>query len=119
MDILIVVGRVMFGAYFSMMGVMHFKNAKMLNEYAASKGVPMPSVAVMVTGLVLLIGGLGVVLNLNTQNALLLIALFLLVITPQMHAFWKETDPAKKMTEKQTFLKNMALLGAALAMLAL
>lgn len=109
----------MFGAYFTIMGMMHFKNLKMMTGYAASKGVPLPSLAVMGSGLMLLMGGLGVIFGQYIQISLALIAIFLLFVTPKMHTFWKETDPNKKMFEMQSFLKNMTMFAAAISLLAL
>lgn len=119
MNIILLVGRIMFGGYFAMMGMMHFKNLKMMTGYAASKGVPAPSLAVMGSGLMILAGGLGVVFGQYIQISLALIAIFLLLVTPKMHNFWKETDPNKKMYEMQTFLKNMTMFAAAISLLAL
>lgn len=119
MDILLLAGRIMFGGYFAMMGMMHFKNLKMITGYAASKGVPLPSLAVMGSGLMILVGGLGVIFGQYIQISLALIAIFLLFVTPKMHTFWKETDPNKKMSEMQSFLKNMTMFAATISLLAL
>ena len=119
MEILLLIGRVLFGGFFLMMGMMHFKNLKNMTGYAASKGVPSPALAVAGSGLLILLGGLGVILGIFVKISLLFIAIFLFLITPKMHQFWKETDPNKKMAEMQHFLKNMALFGATLALLAL
>ncbi len=119
MNTLLLVGRIIFGGYFLMMGMMHFKNYKMMVGYTLSKGVPLPSLAVIVTGIMLSLGGLGIVFGQYIQVSLGIIAIFLLVITPSMHAFWKEEDPAKKMAEMQGFLKNMTMFGASIALLAL
>lgn len=119
MNILLLAGRIIFGGYFLTMGMMHFKNLKMMTGYTASKGVPLPSLAVMGSGLLILMGGLGVVLGLYIQISLALIAVFLLIVTPTMHNFWKETDPNRKMAEMQNFLKNMTMFGASIALLAL
>ena len=119
MDILLLVGRIMFGAYFAMMGMMHFKNLKMMTGYTASKGIPLPGFAVVGSGMIIMLGGLGVIFGQYIQISLALIAIFLLFVTPMMHTFWKETDPSKKMAEMQNFLKNMAMFGASIALLAL
>lgn len=119
MNILLLVGRIMFGGYFFMMGMMHFKNLKMMTGYAASKGIPLPSLAVVGSGLMILMGGLGVIFGQYIQISLALIAIFLLFVTLAMHTFWKETDPNKKMSEMQNFLKNMTMFGASIALLAL
>ena len=42
---------------------------------------------------------------------------FLVPVTLQMHRFWEETDAQKRQGEMVHFMKNMALVGAALAMM--
>jgi putative oxidoreductase len=44
-----------------------------------------------------------------------LIVVFLLGTTPAMHGFWSVTDPMAMVNEQINFMKNVALLGAALA----
>jgi len=61
-------------------------------------------------------GGLMVVLGLWGDLGALVIAAFLLLITPLMHAFWRETDEQQKQMQMSNFTKNFALLGAALAL---
>jgi len=117
MNTLFVIGRIIFGGYFLMMGLMHFKNYKMMKGYAQSKGVIAPSFAVVLTGIILTLGGLGIVLRSYLEISYALIAVFLFFVTPKMHTFWRETDPNKKMVEMQNFLKNMAMFGAALMLM--
>jgi len=119
MEIILLVGRIIFGGFFFMMGVMHFKNLKSMTAYVASKSIPAPALAVAGSGLLMLLGGLGVILGAYVNISLLLIAIFLFFVTPKMHQFWKETDPNMKMVEMQQFLKNMALFGATLVLYAL
>lgn len=102
-----------------MSGVNHFRHLKMLTGYAQSKGVPMASTAVWVTGLMMLLGGLGILLGVYVELSVLLLGLFLLVTTLQMHQFWKITDQMARMGEEVNFKKNMALLGAVLMLLAI
>ena len=116
---LFILGRILLGGYFIMSGYNHFKNLKMLSGYAQSKGVPMASTAVWITGLMLLLGGLGIRLGVYVQLAILLLAVFLLVTTLQMHQYWKVADQGAKMGEQINFMKNMALLGALLMLLAI
>ncbi len=119
MNTLLIIGRIIFGGYFFMMGLMHFKNYKMMKGYSQSKGVPLPGLAVVGTSLILFLGGLGVVFGQYIQISLGLIALFLLFVTPMMHTFWKETDPGKRMAEMQGFLKNMTMFAATISLLVL
>ena len=119
MEWILLAGRILFGGFFVMSGVMHFVKQKDMTGYARMKGAPMPKLSVMATGIVIVLGGLGVIFGVYQSFALLAIAAFLAVITPVMHAFWNVSDPNMKMMDMQMFLKNTALLGAALALYAL
>ncbi len=116
MEWVLLVGRILFGGFFVIGGAMHFMKLKDMTEYARMKGAPMPQMSTIVTGMIIMLAGLGVVFGVYQAWSLLAIAAFLVVITPIMHAFWKVSDPNVKMMEMQMFLKNMALLGAALAL---
>jgi putative oxidoreductase len=107
-------GRAMFGGYFLYNGINHFLNRESLVEYARSKGVPAPSVAVAASGLLILAGGLSILLGARPKVGAGLISTFLLAVSPQMHAFWKEREPGARMQETVNFTKNMALVGASL-----
>src|SRR5262245_33564205 len=56
----LIAGRTVFGGYFLYNGINHFVNHEMMTEYARSKGVPAPAVAVAGSGLLLIAGGLSV-----------------------------------------------------------
>jgi uncharacterized membrane protein YphA (DoxX/SURF4 family) len=118
MEALIVLGRVLFGGYFLYSGIGHFKNLNNLTAYAKSKGVPSPNVAVILTGLMLILGGAGILLNQFIGLAVVLIILFMIPTNFIMHAFWKKgLDAQNKMNDQISFMKNMALIGALLMML--
>lgn len=113
------IGRVIFGLYFAYSGLNHFLNGKGMVGYAAFKKVPMPALAVYGSGLLILLGGLGVVFEMYIQISLVLIIVFLVPVTFFMHDFWKDTDPQSKISNKINFQKNLALIGAALMLLGL
>lgn len=116
MPYLFPIGRVLFASFFLNSAYGHFTKLDMMAGYSASKGVPFPRLAVLGTGTLLLLGGLGVVFGVETQWALLCLAVFLVPVTFMMHAFWKVTDPGARMGERMNFLRNVALLGAVLMM---
>lgn len=119
MAIVFLIGRIIFGGYFLVNAWSHFRHLESLAGYAGSKNVPSPKLAVGVTGLLLLIGGLGVLLGVYVTYALVALAIFLIPVTFTMHAYWKETDPNQKMNERIAFMKNLALLGAVLMLFAI
>ncbi len=119
MDFLFIVARVLLGGFFIMNGYNHIVKSKGLIGYAASKKVPQPKAAVLVTGIMLLLGGLGIVFWTNIDVAVLLLSVYLIVTSFVMHAFWAEKDVNVKMMEYVAFTKNIALLGAVLTLLAI
>ncbi len=117
MTALIVIGRILFGGYFIYSGISHFKESKAFTAYAQSKGVPQPSFAVLISGVLLIVGGAGFFLNLFIQQSAIFLLIFLIPGTLMMHAFWKEKDPMARMGDRVNFFKNVALIGALLMML--
>jgi putative oxidoreductase len=83
----------------------------------ASKGVPLPQVAAVVTILIELGGGLLLVFGLKARWAALLIFLWLIPSTLLFHDFW--AVPAEQYRNQQTnFLKNVAIMGGMLMVFA-
>jgi putative oxidoreductase len=107
-----IAGRAIFGGYFLYNGINHFLNRKMLTDYARSKEVPAPDLAVTVSGALIVAGGISILTGVQPKMGAALIATFLLGVSPQMHAFWTEDDPQQRMHEMVNFTKNMALVGA-------
>ncbi|MBE3583649.1 MAG: DoxX family membrane protein [Limnochordaceae bacterium] len=119
MEILFLIGRIIYGGFFVMNAFSHFRSVPAMTGYARSKGVPLPEVAVIGTGLLLLAGGLSVLLGYLPTIGLVLILIFLVGVSFWMHAFWSEADIAARTADQVNFFKNMALAGAALMMLLL
>jgi len=116
MEWVLLIGRIIYGGFFIFSGLNHFMNLGMMGEYALSKGTPAPKVAVAGTGVILVVGGLSVVLGVLPVIGLILILLFLLPVSFVMHNFWAVPEE-QKMAEQVNFMKNMALIGAALALM--
>src|SRR5436305_1702100 len=92
MDVLLLVGRVLFGGLFVYNGVNHFLHYEATRGYTAYKHVPLPAVATIISGVWLLAGGLSVVFGFRPEIGLGLILAFLVVVTPKMHDFWTVSD---------------------------
>lgn len=116
---LFIIGRVLFGGFFLYNAYNHFKNHAGLTAYAQMKKIPMARFAVIVGGVMLLLGGLSILVNRFALLGMSLLVVFLVPTTLMMHAFWKETDSQVKMSERVAFAKNVALIGAILMMVAI
>jgi putative oxidoreductase len=117
MNYLFLLGRILYGGFFLMNGIRHLTSVEQLAQYAASKGVPLPELAVVVTGLLLLAGGLSVLLGVWPTWGVLCLVVFLVPVTFIMHAYWADADAQMRMLDQVQFYKNMALLGAAIMLL--
>lgn len=111
------IGRLVFGGYFLYSGINHFLNRKPLAQYAAAKKVPLPDVAVTASGAAMIVGGASILLGVKPKLGTLAIMGFLGGVSPLMHDFWSHTEPNQRQAEMINFTKNMALLGAALALM--
>jgi putative oxidoreductase len=116
---LFLLGRLIFGGFFIYNGIHHFQEHKQLAQYAGAKKVPLPDVAVAVTGAEMILGGASVVLGIKPKLGAALIAGFLAGVSPLIHNFWELEDPGQRMNEMINFSKNLAMLGAALALMSL
>lgn len=119
MDIIVLIGRILFVFLFLPAGYAHFAKRNMMAPYAAHKGVPMAMPAVLAGGVLLIAGGLSVLLGVWADLGALLLFVFLLPTAILMHPFWKETDAGAKMNEQTQFSKDLSLAGAALMLFAL
>jgi uncharacterized membrane protein YphA (DoxX/SURF4 family) len=112
-----VLGRAIFGGFFVYNGINHLQNSSGMGQYAAAKGVPAAEQVVQASGLMLLAGGLSIMAGLKPKQGLATIIAFLVPVSLQMHRFWEESDPQQRQTEMIQFMKNMALVGAALTLM--
>ncbi len=119
MDVVLVIGRVLFALIFINSGIAHLTKLEAMTGYAKYKKVPAAKLSVIVSGLMILIGGLYIALGIYADLGALLIAAFLIPAAVLMHAFWKETDATAKQNESIGFFKDLSLTGAALVIFAL
>lgn len=108
------IGRVLFSLVFIASGINHFTQMQGMVGYATSKKALAPKLAVPLTGLVSLFGGIAIVVGWQARLGAWLIFIFMVLTSFLMHNFWKETEPMAKMNEMIHFQKDMALGGAAL-----
>lgn len=86
-------------------------------EYAASKGVPLASVLVPLSGIIAFLGALSIILGYKTRIGAFLIIIFLIPVTFMMHDFWNITDVMMKQAQMAHFMKNISMTGATLLIL--
>ena len=105
-------GRALLGGFFIVSGARHFQHLAMMAGFTGSKGVPSPRLAVQVSGLMIILGGLSILLGIRPHWGIGLVSAFLLPVTLLMHQYWKHTDPMMRINDQVNFMKNVAILGA-------
>jgi putative oxidoreductase len=105
-------GRVLFSAIFVMTVMGHFSQQAI--SYAATAGVPLAGVLVPLSGIIATVGGLSILLGYRAKIGAWLLVLFLVPVTPTMHAFWAVHDPMMAQMQQGMFMKNLSMLGGAL-----
>jgi putative oxidoreductase len=108
----VVLGRFFFALIFLMAGANHFN--KQTIGYAASQGVPLASIAVPLSGVIAIAGGVSILLGYRARLGAWLIVLFLIPVSFMMHKFWTVTDPMMAQIQMILFMKNVSMLGGAL-----
>ncbi|HAR41139.1 MAG TPA: DoxX family protein [Bdellovibrionales bacterium] len=106
------VGRTLFSAIFIFSAFGHFSEGTI--NYAAAQGIPMANLAVPLSGILALLGGLSILLGYRAKLGGWLIVLFLVPVTFMMHNFWNIADPQEHQLQQIMFMKNTAMLGGAL-----
>jgi len=119
MEIVFLIGRILFAFMFVMSGVNHLTKADHMVGYAQFKGVPSPKLAVQGSGVVLLLGGLSVILGVWADLGAIVLAAILVIMAVKMHNFWAIEDAQAKQADMIGFMKNISMAGGAVFMFAL
>jgi uncharacterized membrane protein YphA (DoxX/SURF4 family) len=111
------IGRVLFGGVLAFMAFDNFRDMEGSVAYADANGVPAAETLVPFASGALLFGGSVLAVGKLPRFAAGAIATFFVGVTPGMHDFWNMEGDERE-GQSIHFLKNLALLGAALSFLA-
>jgi putative oxidoreductase len=111
------IGRALFGGVLAFMAFDNFRDLDGTVAYAESNDVPEADTLVPLASGALLVGGSALAAGKYRQFAAGAIATFFVGVTPGMHDFWNMDDEQRE-GQMIHFLKNLAMLGAALSFLA-
>ena len=108
------IGRILFSLMFIMSGMGHLTNTTGMAMYAGSMGVPGPTLLVIISGIMIVVGGFSVLLGYKVKIGAILLVVFLIPTTFIMHPFWAIEDPMQSQVQMAMFFKNLSMLGGAL-----
>ena len=110
----LLVGRGLLGIYFIIPGITKITGWSGTVEYMAAHGVPLIPVALGVTIIVQIGGGLSLLAGYRTQLCGIVLAVLTLLISVFMHDFWNMEEGLQRGHEMQNFIKNLAIMAGLL-----
>jgi len=113
-DYIFLAGRILYALPLIIMGSNHFMYMSAMTGYATVKGLPAPQAAVILSGLVIVLGAISVLVGYRGKIGAWLVTAFLLGSAFVMHRFWSVTDAMAAQVEMANFFKNVIMAGAAL-----
>ena len=114
MDIVILIGRILFGAVFVGGALGHFTQIDAMAAYTESKGIRPGKPAVVASGAWMLAGATLVILGAWADLGALMLAVFLLPTAFIMHPYWGEQDPQAILSGSVQVVEGVAMTRAAL-----
>lgn len=117
METLGLMGRILYGGLMVFAGVNNYLHLKEMADLTKSKGMPLPTLCVVIASAICILGGLSILANYQIKIGVLLIWVFLAPVTVIIHNFWTVEDPMVKGNEMGHFLKNLLILAGALILL--
>jgi len=112
---LFLLARLLFGGVLAFTGLNHFTDTDSMAGYAEFKGLPAPRASVLLSGGLLIFGGLSLVAGVYPTIGAGALAVFLLASGVTIDDFWAVDEDVQ--TEMTQFLKNVYGTGAAIAFL--
>ena len=109
----LLLGRVLLSVIFILSGLGKLPHFQAVAGMMAGKGIPLASVALVITLLIEIGGGLLILTGYQAKYAAPVIALWLIPVTLVFHHFWG--IPGEQQQEQMVnFLKNVAIIGGLL-----
>lgn len=115
---ILLVGRLLFGAFFVNSAIFHIRSAAMATGYAKSMRFPLPLLAAWPSGVWLVAGSVSIALGIWADLGALMIGLFVVLAAAWFHRYWEIEDQEQRRTQKGNLLRNATFLGTALALFA-
>jgi putative oxidoreductase len=118
-DVGTVLGRIMIATIFLMSAVGNkIPNFNKVAGYMASEGVPIPHVMLVGAIVFLIAGSLSIIVGFRARIGAALLLVFLALATYYFHDFWTLEDALAKQGQMIQFMKNLALMGTMVFLMA-
>ncbi|TWX52218.1 DoxX family protein [Colwellia hornerae] len=110
----LLVGRLLMGLYFIIPAISKINKFEGTSVYMEQHNVPMVPVLLVVTIIIQLVGGAGIIVGFKSKESAFILAGLTLVISLFMHNFWGMAEGLARSHELQNFFKNMGIMAGLL-----
>ena len=107
-------GRILISLIFIMSGLGKVFQFDGQVAYAASQGVPLASLAIIISIIAELAAAAMIVFGFKARLGALILLLWMIPVSLMMHAFWNIEDPMAQQMNMIMFMKNLSMMGAML-----
>ena len=111
-------GRVLISLVFLMSGLGKVFQFDGQVAYAASQGVPFASLAIMISIVAELAAVTMIIIGYKARLGALILFVWMIPVSIMLHAFWNIEDPMAQQMHMIMFMKNLAMMGAMLLIMA-
>jgi putative oxidoreductase len=111
--VLLIAGRIFISVFILISGVTKIARNKTMVEYAKSKKMPLPDLAIAGAALVELAGGISIAIGFYATIAAAVLFIYLIPTTIVFHDFWAAPE-AERQNQAVHFMKNLAIMGGLL-----
>jgi putative oxidoreductase len=111
-DAFLLIGRIALIVLFVMSGISKFTDIAGTAAYVASKGLPAPTALAVLAGLAEVVGGLLIVVGLQTRLVALALLVYTLIAAYFFHDFWHLPQGAERLDAMIHAMKNLSIAGA-------
>jgi putative oxidoreductase len=117
--LLSLLGRLLLALIFLGSGAMnHIPNFNGVVQEMTKEGVPAPTVSHVLAIAFMLVGGISLVIGYRARFGATLLLIFLALACFYFHDFWTFEDPAQAQEQQIHFMKNLAMMGGMLIVIA-
>jgi uncharacterized membrane protein YphA (DoxX/SURF4 family) len=116
--IVLLIGRILYALIFVGAGfAAHLQQTTVTAAYAEARGVKQARLLTRLSGVAIVVGGLGVMLGVFIDVAALIVVAFSLAAAFMVHHFWTDEQMMQQI-EMSMFMKNMSMVGGGLILFA-
>jgi uncharacterized membrane protein YphA (DoxX/SURF4 family) len=90
---------------------------KSVSQFAKMSSIPLPEFATVLSGIILILGGLSILFWYGIVYGVILLLIFLIPATLFVHKFWMLPDHQLRNLQFLLFMRNIALIGFLLVIL--